>query len=60
MKHQANFQTPARVTGCEYFLALMDEIKSDDAAHDDGDKIPVRVLSLIERAFRRANAGEFK
>lgn len=60
MKHipQDNF-TAQRATANEYMLALYAEIKADDKANPN-DVIPVRVFSLIDRAFARANAGEFK
>lgn len=61
MKHIPQF-TPANqgITATEYHLAILAEIKADDAQHDFGDKIPVRIFSMLDRAFARANAGEFK
>jgi hypothetical protein len=60
MKHDTNFQPERQVTATEYKLALLRELAADDAARDVSDRLPVRVLSLIDRAFVRANAGEFR
>ena len=58
MKHDNNFEPERQATATEYKLALLREIAADDATHDD--KLPVRVFSLIDRAFAKANAGEFQ
>ena len=60
MKHDTNFQPERQATGAEYKLALLREIAADDEGRDTSDMIPVRVFSIIDRAFARANAGEFQ
>lgn len=61
MKHipQDNFAEQG-VTATEYKLALYAELKRDREANTGDPAIPVRILSIIDRAFVRANAGEFQ
>ena len=60
MRHDTNFEPERQVTATEFKLALLREIATDDAGRDVHDMLPVRVFSIIERAFSRANAGEFQ
>lgn len=48
-----------RITGSEYKSALFSELAKDDAKNE-GHEIPPRIYALINRAFIRAHAGEFK
>lgn len=48
-----------RLTGLEYKSVIIDELANDDAANV-GHEIPPRIYALIDRAFLRAHAGEFK
>lgn len=60
MKHDTNFTPNRQPTALEYKMALYAELERDRRVNADDPIIPVRVLSLIDRAFVRANAGEFK
>lgn len=58
MKHDTNFTPAAQPTATEYRLALLREIGRDDEGRDPSDMLPVRVFSIIDRAFAKANAGQ--
>jgi len=60
MKHDSNFEPERQATATEYKLALYAELKRDRDENKDGPIIPVRIVSLIDRAFIRANSGEFQ
>jgi len=51
---EARLPTPAEIK-----LALYHELRASDKRGDD-PKIPLAISSVIDRAFARANAGEFK
>lgn len=46
-------------TPAEIKMALYHELVASDERGDD-PKIPLTISSVIDRAFARANAGEFK
>lgn len=50
---------PQQPTPMEMKLAFASELKRDDERHPD-DMISIRVYGILDRAFRRANAGEFR
>ena len=52
-------QGPQLPTPAEIKLALYHELVASDERGDD-PKIPLTISSVIDRAFARANAGEFK
>lgn len=58
MKHIPQFTPATQATATEYKLALLREIAADDKGRDVSDMLPVRVFSIIDRAFARANGGE--
>jgi len=60
MKHDTNFTPDRQPTALEYKMALYAEMQRDRRVNADEPIIPVRVLSMIDRAFARANAGEFE
>jgi len=60
MKHDTNFQPDRQPTALEYKMAIYAELQRDRRVNSDEPIIPVRILSLIDRAFIRANAGEFQ
>ena len=61
MKHVTEFMPDDQGTAAtEYKLALYAELKRDREVSVDEMPIPVRIISLIDRAFLRAHSGEFK
>jgi len=58
MKHDRDISPARQATALDYKLALLREIGADDDGRDPSDMLPVRVFSIIDRAFAKANAGE--
>lgn len=56
MKHDMDFTPDAQPTPLDYKLALLREIGRDDEGRDPSDKLPVRVFSIIDRAFAKVGA----